>query len=183
MEETIHVKIRDGIELATDLSVLVVDGWGSKNQDDPYAIEMHWATLKATCRRNGEFGDKNWNAHLAEPIYGYVSPNWNKFFVSELPKHLEQFGNGYKDLVQEAISAIERDVTTTFNGLQLEDINGFSAMKETVTTFVKMNTKREIENINSILQQKQRILSRTISSRIKDYMTPTYERAYKGNII
>jgi len=78
LKDTIEPQLQAGAGQAGQLAAQTAAGWGS----------MHWATYKATVRRNGVFSI-NMNAELAEPVLRAVATHWQQLFTTDLSNKLK----------------------------------------------------------------------------------------------
>ena len=67
---------------------------------------MHWATYRATVRRDGEFR-LNMNEELTEPVFRAVSVQWEQAFVGTLNRELATLKGRYSQEIQALHGEIE----------------------------------------------------------------------------
>ena len=52
---------------------------------------MHWATFRATIRRQGVFRNYDFNESLSQPLLDTSRGQWNEVFNASIPNHLVSF--------------------------------------------------------------------------------------------
>jgi hypothetical protein len=68
---------------------------------------LHWATYKATCRRNGRFRDIDFNLALIEPVIKAIAGGWEKAFVRRIPHILDRVGKDAGKILRKFHAEVE----------------------------------------------------------------------------
>ena len=87
--EQILPNLHSGATDATEECSATARGWSAHRSEGG----LHWATYRATVRRDGEFRI-NMNEQLSEPVFRAVSTYWERVFVGKLREELETFRLG-----------------------------------------------------------------------------------------
>ncbi|KAJ3297865.1 hypothetical protein HK104_011433 [Borealophlyctis nickersoniae] len=75
-------KLKIGAHIGSNRAVAIATTW----REDT----LHWNTLKAVVRRNGEFKVHNFNAALADPLLVKIEDTWDRAFSAEVGKALQE---------------------------------------------------------------------------------------------
>ena len=131
---------------------------------------MHWATYKATVRREGTFR-LDMNSELAEPILTAVSTRWERTFVSGLRGKLDALRVGARDDVRAAHRAFEADLRAA--GITSDLKAALDQQLESTDTLLS----ETVDWCTSHVSEQQKELSRSIVPFVKTQMIPAYSQA------
>ena len=136
--------------------------------------DLHWQTVKATCWRDGEFRDMDWNMSLSEPVYRQLSANWQQFFSIELPEKLSSIVGSMEQLTEQFITQL----VTSLEGWK-STIFRICTLSGSLKQRCKQMCTTEFAKFDSQMQERQREMSRTIAPLIKEKMMETYQNGYE----
>jgi hypothetical protein len=165
IEDVLYTKIDKGVVMAKGEGLRLVKRW---------VDDLHWQTVKATCRRDGEFREMDWNMSLSEPVYRPLSANWQQFFSIELPEKLSSIVGSMEQLTEQCITqlvaSLEGWKSTIFRICTLSDSLKQRCKQMCTTEFAKFDSQ---------MRERQRAMSRTIAPLIKEKMMETYQNSYE----
>jgi hypothetical protein len=101
-ETSVAPQLGTGAAAAAKDALATATKWGQGQRDGG----MHWATYRATVRRDGEFR-LNMNVELTEPVFRAVSVQWEQAFVGTLNRELATLKGRYSQEIQALHGEIE----------------------------------------------------------------------------
>ena len=134
---------------------------------------LHWATYKATTRRQGVFRI-NMNEALCEPIFKAVSTQWERSFLSGLSSTLDRLHSQ----VEQALAAFHPALLAALQAADVPDeasaaLGGGGASADALLTSVRA----VVDDIKERANKQQRELSRSLEPAVQSAMTPGYAEA------
>eukprot|EP00040_Diaphanoeca_grandis_P035195 m.220660 g.220660 ORF g.220660 m.220660 type:complete len:926 (+) comp33324_c1_seq1:67-2844(+) len=142
-------------------------GWGSSYNS---GVGLHWATYKATVRRQGVFR-RNMNEELTQPIMECVSTRWERVFVSKLQAHLVDTSAKCRESVRVFGKTMQRLLSEC--GLQDDAFNWGH-----LQTFATSMLSKATDDIKAKVEHEQKDLSRSITPSVQTEMGPAYSQAF-----
>lgn len=164
----LNPSLADGAGAAEQEAMGKVQSWGSTYTTGG----LHWATYKATIRRNGKFRI-DMNDELAEPILSAVSTRWEKTFCGAVTKLLEELSGGIQSELKQALETLNDKLTQA--GLEKAQID---MLKTVLDTEVKQKFSSSVGRVLKAVQEQQKELSRSVAPQIQEAMTPGYQKGF-----
>jgi len=166
-DSTVAPQLKAGADAASEQALKIMQQWGvSVTQGG-----LHWATYKASCRRDGVWR-VNMNEALVEPIFKAVSTHWEKAFVSGLHKILAELEeqvktelNAFQPKLLAALDGVDYPRAVA-SGLQGAQFDGVFAILRTA-----------VANLKHAASKQQRDLSRSLEPLVQQHMIPGYQKA------
>ena len=166
-EEDITPKLQQGAATAKTAALETVQRWGAKNTEGG----LHWATYKATTRRNGTWRI-NMNEALVEPIFKAVATEWERSFLSGLSNTLEALHRAIEASLADFHPALLRALQAA--GVPPEASGALSGAQ---TDGLLTSLQSKVNDIKTAAQKQQRDLSRSMEPIVTTAMTPGYAAA------
>jgi predicted GTPase len=141
---------------------------------------MHWATMKAVCRRGGTHvgsrGRNDFPADLAKPILNSIAFAWSDYFGEKLDNILERsadnllrLADDYRRRLLEGLG----NVSALPKSLQ----SSIAQLFETTQKVVKERVAQTAEGMDSRLEREQRTLYESIPEQLRANMQEAFQRA------
>ncbi|KAH8118439.1 hypothetical protein DFH11DRAFT_1849817 [Phellopilus nigrolimitatus] len=133
---------------------------------DAIAASMHWATYRATLRREGVWR-RNINEELVTPMTRHIASSWAKVFETNLfssfeTKVVEVISNILKE-IEESCPVVLRDRAHHQGQLCIEE--------------VKVALKKTIDVVHNELSTNQKDVSRCLEPHVREQLSDGYSRA------
>lgn len=157
--------LKEGASHACADASATAEGWRAGGS------RLHWATYKATVRREGAWR-LDMNSELAEPILTAVSTRWERTFVSGLRGKLEALRVGARDDVRGAHRAFEADLRAA--GITSDLKSALDQQLESSDTLLS----ETVDWCTNHVSEQQKELSRSIVPFVKVQMMSAYSRAF-----
>ena len=167
-ETLIQPQLKAGAAAATREALGTATEWGRPNTQGG----LHWATYKATIRRNGVFRI-NMNEELTAPILKAVSVQWEKAFLSGM---------------QRTLGTLQKCAESAFEAFYPAFVSALAAAEVPQSAIASLGGMRPEGMLNALsgtlaelkeaANKQQRELSRGIEPVVTENMKPGYSRAY-----
>ncbi|XP_070574602.1 myosin-2 heavy chain-like isoform X2 [Ptychodera flava] len=171
----ISPKLRDGVNAAKESCIAIQMKWGSKvNKENRSVGGLHWATYKATVKRNGAYnsataGPIDFNQDLSEPMYSSIMIQWDKVFSGVLMRTLDSCIHSILGTLKRFFLNLQRELQAL--GIALDRITRVS-QQQLDSAAIKL--KSAVGELKVWIQDSQRDINRLIPPSIQSYMEPVY---------
>ena len=166
-EEDVAPKLKEGAETAKADAITKAQSWSiSVTQGG-----LHWATYKATTRRNGVFRI-NMNEALVEPIFKAVATQWERSFLSGLSSTLDTLQTN----VEASLGRFHPALLTALGRASVPS-EASAALGDAQTDGLLSSLRSTVSDLKATAQKQQRDLSRSMEPTVQEKMTPGYEAA------
>ncbi|KAJ7744514.1 hypothetical protein DFH07DRAFT_25631 [Mycena maculata] len=166
--------LRDGLEERCRVGALNAAGAAVPTSDE-FASSMHWASYRATLRRNGEYR-RDLNVELVNPFTRNIAQKWQEVFEADVFSSLLTATIG---CVNKLIDDVERSAAP---GLKdRAKLQGVSCLEEARVTLDKT-----VETVKETLNTEQKEVSRSLAPHVQgqllDGYTEAMEHRGKGSV-
>jgi len=169
-------QLEEGAKTATGEVVNIVKSWGVHKN-------MHWATYKAHCRRDGEYS-RNMNEEMAEPVYRAVSTYWERAFVGTLRLQLQDVKKSCNASLQKFKQEVSQaggdpsHADTSLSQTQLALQQQVVALADQAQRSSLATMATAVDGACEHANKQQRDINRLITPEIKQQMLPAYQAGY-----
>ncbi|CAL1702209.1 unnamed protein product [Somion occarium] len=158
-------RFRDGLEEkciigATNAAAAAVP------TSDNFAASMHWATYRATLRRNGSWR-QDLNVELSNPFTRNIASSWSKVFESDL---FASFDKSATTVIQQLLKEVEDSAA---QGLK-ERAKGQADLS---LDEAKVALRKTIDVVRDTINTEQKEVSRCLAPHVQNQLVDGYERA------
>ncbi|KAF7313741.1 hypothetical protein HMN09_00531200 [Mycena chlorophos] len=133
---------------------------------DEFAASMHWASYRATLRRNGEYR-RDLNAELVGPFTRNIAQSWHQVFEADV------FNQLLSD-TSECISTLVKDVE---NSAAVGLKERTKAQGETCRESARVALTQTVAEVKATLMESQKNVSRSIAPFVQNALLLGYESA------
>eukprot|EP01122_Echinamoeba_exundans_P016614 TRINITY_DN8479_c0_g1_i1.p1 TRINITY_DN8479_c0_g1~~TRINITY_DN8479_c0_g1_i1.p1 ORF type:complete len:1374 (+),score=380.54 TRINITY_DN8479_c0_g1_i1:97-4218(+) len=180
VKNTVLNSLPTGVRSAEDNAVSTVTKWSApkvRSAAPANGTGLHWASYRATVRRDGIFsspaaGSVNFNQDLAEPIFRFISVNWDQLFGVQISQIFKRH--------QERIIASIKQSNAKFNEHLATlgvDKTRLARNEQHIVSVQQGRVQQKLDVIRNEIAEKQRDISRTIVPAVQEKMRPAYNVA------
>lgn len=141
---------------------------------------MHWATLRAVCRRGGSHkgttGDNDLPADLSEPILNGIAFAWSEFFGERLSNTLRKWTDSLLRHAESYRGRLIRTLSTT-SDVSEGIANSVDKVLETTDKVLQELFAQTSAKMEAKIQESQRTLYEKIPVQVKANMQEAFELA------
>ncbi|KAJ7179183.1 hypothetical protein C8R46DRAFT_1072781 [Mycena filopes] len=157
--------LRDGLEERCRVGALNAAESAVPTSDE-FAGSMHWASYRATLRRNGEYR-RDLNVELVNPFTRNIATKWQQVFEADIFSGLL---SSTVDCINKLIGDIERSAAS---GLKdRARIQGESCLES-----ARVALDKTIETVKETLSGEQKEISRSLAPHVQEQLLDGYETA------
>ncbi|KAJ7276327.1 hypothetical protein B0H12DRAFT_1084814 [Mycena haematopus] len=163
--ESLKDHLRDGLEEKCRVGAANAADAAVSTSDD-FASSMHWASYRATLRRNGEYR-RDLNVELVNPFTRNIAQTWQKTFEADIFSPLL---DSIVDCINKLVGDIERSAAP---GLKdRTKLQGESCLES-----ARVALDKAIETVKETLNNEQKEVSRCLAPHVQDQLTDGYSAA------
>ncbi|KAJ7228734.1 hypothetical protein GGX14DRAFT_414563 [Mycena pura] len=133
---------------------------------DDFASSMHWASYRATLRRNGEYR-RDLNVELVSPFTRNIAQTWHHVFEA--------------DVFSSLLSSITACIDSLINDVEKSAAPGLKdrtkLQGENCLESARVALKQTVETVKDTLHTEQKEVSRSLAPRVKEQLLDGYSRA------
>ncbi|KAJ7700013.1 hypothetical protein B0H17DRAFT_274436 [Mycena rosella] len=157
--------LRDGLEERCRVGAVNAAEVAVATSDD-FANTMHWASYRATLRRNGEYR-RDLNVELVNPFTRNIAQKWQQVFEADIFASLLSSTVG---CINEVVSDVE---TSAAPGLRdRARLQGESCLNE-----ARVALDKTVETVKETLNNEQKEVSRSLAPHVQGQLLDGYEAA------
>jgi hypothetical protein len=176
VKNTVLNALPTGVKSAEDSAVTTSNKWSAPRRQ---ATDrgLHWASYRATVRRDGIFassaaGSVNFNQDLAEPIFRFISVNWDQLFGVQISQIFKRHQDRIIASIKQSNSKFNEQLTTL--GV---DKTRLARNEQHIVGVQQNRVQQKLDVIRNEIAEKQRDISRTIVPAVQEKMRPAYNVA------
>ncbi|KAJ7781316.1 hypothetical protein B0H16DRAFT_1671621 [Mycena metata] len=157
--------LRDGLEERCRVGAANAAESAVPTSDD-FAVSMHWASYRATLRRNGEYR-RDLNVELVNPFTRNIAQKWQQVFEADVFSPLL---SSTLDCINKLVSDVERSAV---DGLKDRSrIQGESCLAS-----ARVTLDQTVETVKETLQNEQKEVSRSLAPHVQGQLLDGYQNA------
>jgi len=161
-------RLCEGQKEAADAAPMAISPWCRPSGSGG----LHWATFRATVRRQGNFRE-DWNEVLATPMLRRISAAWDRFFSLEVGTQLDKLKDELSRALEDCLQGFGQKLQQEFPPVA----ERYGATQAALRNKAKAVITQGITEARSKVQESQKDISRDITPRVQTAMSQSYLEA------